>query len=190
MTNDNYVNSAKKQFLYYKMLGEKAIERLSTEQLFMNCGDNNNSIAVIVRHLSGNMLSRWTDFLTTDGEKLTRNRDNEFENDVVNREDLLIIWHKGWNCFFATLDLILSEHLNEIVYIRNEGHTVIEAINRQLAHYPYHIGQIIFIAKMLNTSEWVSLSIPKNKSQSYNNEKFNKDKKPRNFFDDDFKIIS
>jgi hypothetical protein len=164
---NSYLESVKKQFLYYKMLGEKAMEQLDPEQLFVSVNEDTNSIAVIVKHLSGNMLSRWTDFLTTDGEKEWRNRDTEFENEIQTKEAVLEIWNKGWNCFLGALDSLQPEQLTEIIYIRNEGHTVIEAINRQLAHYPYHVGQIVFYAKQLKNSEWNSLSIPKNKSNSW-----------------------
>ncbi len=185
MINDSYLESVKKQFLYYKTLGEKAINQLEPEQLFISINDDTNSIATIVQHLSGNMLSRWTDFLTTDGEKEWRNRDSEFEETITSKEELLQVWNKGWNCFFSTLNSLQPEQLTTIIYIRNEGHTVVEAINRQLAHYPYHIGQIVFYAKMLKKNEWTSLSIPKNKSDTYNSDKFSKQKSIKNFTDDE-----
>jgi len=197
----DYLESIKKQFLYYKTIGEKAMEQLEPEQLFISVNDDTNSIANIVKHLSGNMLSRWTDFLTTDGEKEWRNRDSEFDshydgtrelarqNAVNDKEELLKIWNKGWDCFFEALNSLKSEQLESTIYIRNEGHTVIEAINRQLAHYPYHIGQIVFYAKMLNKTEWDSLSIPKNKSNSYNADKFSKEKSIKNFTDDELKKL-
>ena len=187
--NDPYLNSVKKQFLYYKMLGEKAMSQLQPEQLFVVVNEDTNSIATIVKHLSGNMLSRWTDFLTTDGEKEWRNRDGEFENDLQTKEAVMTLWDKGWNCFFDALDSIQPEQLSTIIYIRNEGHTVVEAINRQLAHYPYHIGQIVFYVKQLKTSEWESLSIPKNKSNSYNATKFAQEKGIRNFTDEELKKL-
>jgi hypothetical protein len=185
----SYLESVKKQFLYYKMLGEKAMEQLEPEQLFVAINEDSNSIAVIVKHLSGNMLSRWTDFLTTDGEKETRNRDAEFENDLHTKEEVLTSWNTGWDCFFAALESLQPEQLSEIIYIRNEGHTVIEAINRQLAHYPYHIGQIVFYAKQLKKSEWESLSIPKNKSNSYNADKFAQEKTIKNFTEEEFRRL-
>lgn len=181
--SNSYLESVKKQFLYYKTLGEKAIDQLEPEQLFVSINEDTNSIATIVKHLSGNMLSRWTDFLTSDGEKEWRNRDAEFEETIKTKDELLANWNKGWDCFLDALNELEAEHLSQIIYIRNEGHTVIEAINRQLAHYPYHIGQIVFYAKMLKNSEWTSLSIPKNKSNSYNSEKFSKEKSIRNFTD-------
>ena len=187
--NDPYLESVKKQFLYYKMLGEKAMSQLQPEQLFVVVNEDTNSIATIVKHLSGNMLSRWTDFLTTDGEKEWRNRDGEFENDLQTKEAVMTLWDKGWNCFFDALDSIQPEQLSTIIYIRNEGHTVVEAINRQLAHYPYHIGQIVFYVKQLKTSEWESLSIPKNKSNSYNATKFAQEKSIRNFTETELKKL-
>jgi hypothetical protein len=183
--NNSYLESIKKQFLYYKTLGEKAMDQLEPEQLFVAVNDYTNSIATIVKHLSGNMLSRWTDFLTSDGEKEWRNRDSEFEETISTKEELLITWNKGWDCFFNAIDSLTPDQLTTIIYIRNEGHTVIEAINRQLAHYPYHIGQMVFYAKMLKQSEWTSLSIPKNKSNSYNADKFAKEKSIKNFTDDE-----
>ena len=185
MINNNYIESVKKQFLYYKTIGGKAIEQLEPEQLFISVNEDTNSIAMIIQHVSGNMLSRWTDFLTSDGEKDWRNRDNEFEETITNKEELMNLWNKGWDCFFGALNSLQPEQLETIIYIRNEGHTVIEAINRQLAHYPYHIGQIVFYAKMLKESEWTSLSISKNKSNSYNADKFSKEKSIKNFTDDE-----
>jgi hypothetical protein len=183
--NESYLESVKKQFLYYKTLGEKAIGQLEPEQLFITLNEDTNSIATIIKHISGNMLSRWTDFLTSDGEKEWRNRDAEFENDLLSKEEVLETWNKGWNVFFDALNNLKQEQLLDIIYIRNEGHTVIEAINRQLAHYPYHIGQIVFYAKQLKNSSWDSLSIPKNKSGNYNAEKFAKEKEIKNFTDDE-----
>ncbi|KIA86350.1 DUF1572 family protein [Flavobacterium sp. AED] len=185
-----YLESAKKQFLYYKTLGEKAMEQLEPEQLFVGVNEDTNSIATIVKHLSGNMLSRWTEFLTSDGEKEWRHRDGEFENDLESKEAVLNAWNKGWNCLFDALNGLQPEQLSQIIYIRNEGHTVVEAINRQLAHYPYHVGQIVFYAKQLKNSDWESLSIPKNKSDSYNATKFAQEKSIKNFTDDELKRLS
>ena len=182
-----YLESAKKQFLYYKTVGEKAMEQLEPEQLFISINEDTNSIATIIKHLSGNMISRWTEFMTTDGEKEWRNRDTEFDPLSKDKEAVFDTWNKGWSCLFDALNELSNEQLSEIIYIRNEGHTVIEAINRQLAHYPYHVGQIVFYAKMLKKSEWVSLSIPKNKSINYNTAKFSKDKSITNFVDEELK---
>lgn len=186
---ESYLESIKKQFLYYKMLGEKSIDQLEPQQLFVSLNEDTNSIATIIKHISGNMLSRWTDFLTSDGEKEWRNRDAEFENDLQSKEEVLEIWNKGWDCFLGALNGLNPEQLSDIIYIRNEGHTVIEAINRQLAHYPYHVGQIVFYAKQLKSGDWDSLSIPKNKSGNYNAEKFAKEKEIKNFTDDELKRL-
>ncbi len=175
---NNYLSSVKKQFLYYKSIGEKAIEQVPDEKIDWHpstsaqdyFNEESNSIATIVKHLSGNMLSRWTDFLTTDGEKEWRNRDSEFENDIKTKQAVLEVWNKGWACFFHALDELRPGDIERIVYIRSESHTVLEAINRQLAHYPYHVGQIVFLSKMLST-QWKSLSIPKNQSKAFNDSK-------------------
>lgn len=186
-TNNTYLESSKRLFLYYKTIGEKAMDQLTPEQLFVSVNEDTNSIAIIVKHLSGNMISRWTDFLTTDGEKEWRNRDGEFENTITSKEELMSVWNKGWDCLFNTINALKPEQLSQIIYIRNEGHTVMDAINRQLAHYPYHVGQIVFYAKMLKQTEWNSLSIPKNKSNDYNAEKFSKEKTTKHFTDDELK---
>lgn len=180
----DFLDSVKKQFEYYKLLGDKTFSQLTTEQLYWKYNEESNSIAIIVKHLSGNMLSRWTDFLTTDGEKDWRNRESEFENDNGNKEELLKIWNDGWNCLFQALHSISDDDLDKIIYIRNQGHTVMEAINRQLAHYPYHVGQIVFIGKMVKDQEWQSLSIPKGKSNHYNSEKFAAPKAKSHFTDE------
>lgn len=178
-----YLNSALKLFAYYKKLGDDAMAQIDDEKLFFQVSEDANSIAIIVQHLAGNMLSRWKDFLTTDGEKEWRNRDAEFETNITNKQDLLAYWNSGWQCLFTALEPLTSSDLDKIIYIRNEGHTVLEAINRQLAHYPYHVGQLVFLAKILAADKWESLSIPKNKSQEYNQEKFSKEK-DNSFFTD------
>ncbi|MDI9310734.1 MAG: DUF1572 family protein [Limnohabitans sp.] len=184
-----YLESVKKQMLYYKTIADKAIAQLEAEQLFITSNEDTNSIAVIIKHIAGNMLSRWTDFLTSDGEKEWRNRDAEFETEIVSKENLLELWEKGWNCFFNAIHNLHSEDLSQIIYIRNEGQTAMDAINRQLAHYPYHIGQIVFYAKMLKNGAWDSLSIPKNKSNDYNADKFSKEKSLKHFTDDELKKL-
>ncbi|MCF2489230.1 DUF1572 family protein [Dyadobacter sp. CY347] len=180
----SYLGSAIKQFEYYKMLGEKAIAQLPDEDLFWQYNAESNSIAVIVNHISGNMLSRFTDFLTTDGEKPWRNRDAEFEDRFATREEIMAHWDNGWERLLTTLRDLRDDQLETVIYIRNDGHTVMEAINRQLAHYPYHIGQIVYIAKMAANEHWESLSIPRNKSGDYNTRKFNQAKSRRHFTDD------
>lgn len=181
---NSYLESVKKQFLYYKTLGEKAMDQLQEEQLFFQYNGESNSIAILVNHIAGNMLSRFTDFLTSDGEKPWRNRDAEFTNPFKNKAELMQHWNKGWNCLMDALDQLTEEHLEKIVYIRNDGHTVTEAINRQLAHYPYHIGQMVFIAKMLQNEHWKTLSIARNKSADYNDRKFSQGKDRRHFTED------
>lgn len=182
--NSNYLESVIKQFEYYKMLGDKTFAQVSDEKLFYQFNEDSNSISTIVKHLWGNMLSRWTDFLNSDGEKEWRNRDSEFENDIQTRDEMLEKWGQGWNCLFNALNSLKQEDLNQIIYIRNQGHTVLEAINRQLAHYPYHIGQIVFIGKMLAENNWQSLSIPKGNSTQYNSEKFSNPKEKSHFTDE------
>lgn len=183
MAND-FLNSAIKQFEYYKLLGEKTFDQLTDEQLFFQLNEESNSVATLVKHLWGNMLSRWTDFLTTDGEKEWRQRDTEFENDITTRSELLKKWNEGWNCLFQALNPLTENDLSKVIFIRNQGHTVTEAINRQLAHYPYHIGQIVFIGKILCNENWTSLSIPRGNSSNYNAEKFSKEKQKQHFTDE------
>lgn len=178
---DNFLATCIKQFQYYKSLGDKTLAQLSTEQLFWQPNDSSNSIALIVKHLGGNMLSRWTDFLTTDGEKQNRNRDQEFENSWVDRDELITYWNAGWSCLFQAIESLEEEDLAKIIYIRNQGHTVMEAILRQLAHYPYHIGQMLYIGKLCLDDKWTSLSIPKGNSASYNKEKFSHEKQQQHF---------
>jgi hypothetical protein len=182
--NQDYLESIKKQFLYYKLLGEKTFEQLSEEKLFFKYNDDSNSIAIIVKHLHGNMMSRWTNFLSSDGEKEWRNRDREFEQKTETKESVLALWNEGWNCLFNTLNVLTEEDFLKTIYIRNQGHSVMEAINRQLAHYPYHVGQIVFIGKMFSDNKWNSLSIPKNGSKEYNTEKFSKEKHRMHFTDE------
>lgn len=180
----SYLDSVRKQFEYYKSIGDKTFEQLSFEELKIQFTQNSNSISIIVKHLVGNMLSRWTNFLTEDGEKEWRQRDKEFIDNYSNKEDLFNSWNKGWSCLFNTLDAINNNDLNHIVYIRNQGHTVTEALNRQMMHYAYHIGQIVYIGKLVKGKDWKSLSIPKGESKTYNQEKFAKDKGQRHFTED------
>lgn len=184
MTELRFLKSMDRQFRYYKSLGEKAMAQLEEQQLFIQPNADTNSIAMVVKHMHGNMLSRWTDFLTTDGEKPWRQRDAEFENDLQTREAVMQKWEEGWDCLFNALGSITDNDLGMIIYIRNEGHTVLEAINRQLAHYSYHVGQIVYAAKLYKKGEWDSLSIPRNKSADYNQKKFSEDKGTRHFTDE------
>lgn len=184
MADIGFLKSMDRQFRYYKSLGEKAMTQLEEQQLFIQPNADTNSIAMVVKHMWGNMLSRWTDFLTTDGEKPWRQRDAEFENDLPTREAVMQKWNEGWDCLFNALGSITDNDLGMIIYIRNEGHTVLEAINRQLAHYSYHVGQIVYAAKLYKKGEWNSLSIPRNKSADYNQKKFSEDKGNRHFTDE------
>jgi len=165
----DYLDICRKVFRQYKELGEKAIAQLDEEQLNWAPSKESNSIALIVKHLYGNMLSRWTDFLTTDGEKEWRDRDGEFETDKpLTQAELNKIWNDGWTLFLHTLDSLTDADLDKIVKIRGEDHTVIEALQRQTAHYSSHIGQIIYLAKACKDKDWNSLSIPRGKSKEYN----------------------
>lgn len=181
--SNNYLESVIKQFEYYKLLGEQTFAQMADEQLFWQYNEDSNSIATIVKHLAGNMKSRWTDFLTTDGEKEWRNRDGEFENDIASRAEMMALWNEGWRVFLDTLKSLGEDDLEKVIYIRNQGHSVMEAINRQLAHYPYHVGQIVYIGKLAAT-EWRSLSIPRGNSSQYNAEKFATEKGRRHFTDE------
>lgn len=176
-----YIDNAKTLFKMYKQLGEKSMAQVNDEQLNWQANEDTNSIATIVKHLWGNMLSRWTNFRTTDGEKPWRQRDAEFEDATLSREQILKMWEEGWACLFHALDSVADDDLEQIIYIRNDGHTILEAINRQIAHYAYHVGQIVYVSKLRSFSSWESLSIPRNKSAEYNSGKFANDKEIRNF---------
>ena len=167
-----YLVTVTRRVKYYKDLGEKTFEQLDEKDLHFRANEESNSIAIIVQHMTGNMLSRWTNFLTEDGEKEWRQRDDEFAIHNYNKQQLLEIWEKGWSCFLAALESLNEDDLLKPIYIRQEKLSAIDAINRQLAHYPYHIGQVVYIAKMAKDNNWESLSIPKNKSRDYNSEKF------------------
>ncbi|WP_025741396.1 DUF1572 family protein [Aquimarina pacifica] len=182
-----YIEGIKKQFLYYQVLGEKTIAQVPEEKLFWQFNDQSNSIAIIVHHLWGNMLSRWTDFLTSDGEKEWRQRDAEFENTLTTKDEILTEWNEGWTCLFKALESIDETNFDQPVYIRNIEHSITEAVNRQLAHYAYHIGQIVYLGKMMASSKWQSLSIPKGKSSEYNQESFAKPKHKAHYTDKQIK---
>jgi hypothetical protein len=155
-------------FRYYKTLAERAMAQVPDEALYATLDPESNSIAIIVKHLAGNMRSRWTDFLTTDGEKPDRNRDSEFEAPPATRAELMALWEAGWNCLFGALDSVTDADLARKVTIRTEPHSVLQTINRQLAHYPYHIGQIVYLARHFAGGRWTSLSIPRGKSAGFN----------------------
>lgn len=163
-----FLKTVSKEFTNYKKLAEATFAQLSDEQLFYIPQVDSNSIAAIVKHLSGNMQSRWTDFLQSDGEKDWRNRDLEFEIDFQTRAEMMHFWTIGWKSLFDALASIHPDQLMHIIYIRQEAHTVMEAILRQLAHYPSHIGQIVFQGKLLKGSQWKALSIPKGQSAAFN----------------------
>ncbi|PHI18303.1 hypothetical protein CEQ90_18495 [Lewinellaceae bacterium SD302] len=181
----NYLESCQKQFRYYQLLGDRTFAQLSDEQLTWAPGPNSNSIAVIVKHLRGNMLSRWTDLLHSDGEKEWRQRDQEFEADLSDRAAILSAWSEGWTCLFTALAGLDAKDADKLVYIRNQGHTIPEAVNRQLAHYAYHVGQIVYLGRLQTGNAWKSLSIPKGDSATYNAEKFSREKE-RGHFTDEF----
>ena len=181
---NSYLPSIKKQFEYYKNLGDKTFSQLSEKEMFQQLNDESNSVAIIIKHIVGNMLSRWTNFLTEDGEKSWRNRDGEFKKTYKTKEEILLDWEKGWECLFNAINPLEEKDLENIIFIRNQGHSIIEAINRQLCHYSYHIGQIVFIGTLVKGEKWESLSIPKNASKAYNEKKFKKEKLRKHFTED------
>ncbi len=165
----NYFEDALSALRAYKKLAEKAIAQLKDEEFFVTLDEESNSVAIIMKHMAGNMFSRWTDFLTTDGEKPDRNRDMEFVIDAqTTKDDLIAYWERGWARVFETLESLRPEDFEKTVTIRSEEHTIVEAINRQLMHYAYHVGQIVFLAKHFRSAQWESLSIPRNRSAEFN----------------------
>lgn len=165
---EEYLRATIKRVKYYKDLGERTFMQLEEKDFHWQPGSESNSIAVIMQHVAGNMLSRWTNFLTDDGEKEWRNRDDEFDIHNYSRAELTDLWNKGWGCFLNALESLTPNDLLRTIYIRKESMTAVDAINRQLAHYPYHIGQIVYIGKMIRNEQWKSLSIPRGHSQQYN----------------------
>jgi hypothetical protein len=155
-------------FHYYKKLGEGAIAQVTDEQLFVTLDPEMNSVALIVKHMAGNLRSRWTDFLTSDGEKPDRNRDSEFDEPPATRAALMEMWESGWACLFTALGPLSETDAGRAVKIRGEAHSVMQAINRQLCHYAYHVGQIVFLAKHLQSTQWKSLSVPRGGSGQFN----------------------
>jgi hypothetical protein len=164
----SYVEDSIALFRYYKQLAERAMVQVSDEQLFLALDSEANSIAIIVKHMAGNMCSRWSDFLTTDGEKPSRNRDCEFVDPPATRAALLNEWEKGWTILFAALEPLSDADLGRTIFIRGEAHSVMQAINRQVAHYPHHVGQIVLLAKHYAGDRWQSLSVPRNRSAEFN----------------------
>ena len=164
----SYIEDALAIFRQYKVLGERAMQQVSDQQLFEQLDEESNSIAIIVKHMTGNMRSRWTDFLTTDGEKPSRNRDSEFVDPPATREALMREWEEGWGCVFGAIKPLTDADMARTVTIRGEAHSVMQAINRQLSHYPMHVGQIVLLAKHYAGERWQTLSVAKNKSAEFN----------------------
>ena len=164
----SYLEDSLALFAYYKKLAERAMEQVTDEQLFANLDDEANSIAIVVKHVAGNMRSRWTDFLTTDGEKAGRDRDSEFVDPPATREALLETWEDAWARVFQALEPLSDADLGRTVTIRGEAHSVMQAINRQASHYAYHVGQIVLLAKHFACERWQSLSVPRNRSAEFN----------------------
>jgi hypothetical protein len=164
----SYLTDSLAVFRHYKGLAERAMAQLSDEQIFAVPDPESNSVAIIVKHMAGNMLSRWTDFLSSDGEKPGRDRDTEFENPPATRDAVMAMWHAGWRCLFAALEPLTAADLDRTVTIRGEPHSVMQAINRQVAHYSYHCGQIVFLAKHLSHEHWKALTVPRGKSAEFN----------------------
>ncbi len=169
---EHYIQNIKSEFGRYKSLGDKTFTQLNDQQILWTPNDDSNSIAIVVKHMVGNMLSRWTDFLTEDGEKSWRHRDREFEDPYTSKYEMVQAWENGWQCVFAALDQIDGQNFNTKVSIRGEEHSIIEALNRQLGHYAYHTGQIVMTAKGLLGVSWQSLSIPKGGSEDFNRTMF------------------
>lgn len=163
---ENYLENIKKQYQHYKSLGEKAIEQIDEEHLFWQYNEESNSVAIIVQHLWGNMQSRFTNFLTEDGEKEWRKRDEEFEKELTTKDELFLKWNEGWSRVFETVDSLKTEDLDKTISLYQKPILVYEALIKFLTHYSYHIGQIVFIAKMVTNDRWVSLSIPRKKNQA------------------------
>jgi hypothetical protein len=164
----SYLEDSIALFTYYKKLAERAMDQVADECLFTCIDEEANSIALVVKHMAGNMLSRWTDFLTSDGEKPGRNRDSEFEQPPASRAELLALWESGWASLFSALRPLTDADLSRTITIRGEAHSVVQAINRQLAHYPYHVGQIVLLAKHFACENWKSLSVPRRGSAEFN----------------------
>jgi Protein of unknown function (DUF1572) len=166
----SYLEDSISLFRYYKKLADRAMEQCPDEGLFATLDGESNSIAIIVKHMSGNMGSRWTDFLTSDGEKPDRNRDSEFDEPPATREELMAMWERGWGCLFGALEPLTEADMTRTVTIRTEPHSVMQAINRQIAHYSYHVGQITFLAKhhAAKSGKWIALTVPRKKSAEFN----------------------
>ena len=167
MANE-FINASIRRMKYYKELGEKTFEQLNDADFHFQPSSESNSIAVMIQHIVGNMLSRFTNFLTEDGEKDWRNRDDEFEVHNYSKQQLIDLWNKGWKCFLDVLESLKEDDLIKTITIRKEQLSVTDAIIRQLAHYPYHIGQIVYVGRLIKNENWKNLSIPKGNSQAFN----------------------
>jgi len=168
----DYLNTVAFEFQRYKLMGDRTFTQISDDDILWKYTETDNSIANIVKHLWGNMLSRWTNFFSEDGEKEWRERDMEFEKPFSTKKEMITAWEEGWQCLFDALESIDSSNFNKTIFIRGEAHTVVQATNRQLAHYASHVGQIVFLGKMIKCTEWISLSIPKGESKAFNKKMF------------------
>ncbi len=168
----NFIESAIFEFNRYKTMGDRTFEQLSEEDIHWKLNESDNSIALIVKHMCGNMLSRWTNFLTEDGEKPWRNREDDFENPSTTKTEMLAAWESGWQCLFDALKSVSAENFDTVIKIRNEDHSIVEAVHRQLAHYSGHVGQIVLLGKIIKAEKWASLSIPKGHSEDFNKNMF------------------
>jgi hypothetical protein len=184
MNAESFLNSVRGIFEYYKSLGQKTMDQVTDDELFQEVVDGINSLAILVHHLSGNMKSRWTDFLTSDGEKSWRLRDAEFEDVLQTRKEVMKAWEEGWRCLFGALDSVNEDNFSQKVYIRNQAHSIPDAIHRQLGHYAYHVGQMVYLGKIFKGDEWESLSIPKGGSKAFNEKKLAQGKHGGHFTDD------
>jgi Protein of unknown function (DUF1572) len=174
----HYLDEARRHFRGHKRLGEGALAQLTDDQLFVTLDPESNSVAIVIKHLAGNMRSRFTDFLTTDGEKPDRHRDQEFAlTAATTRAEVMQWWEQGWACVFTALESLTPDDVMRTIYIRHEPHTVLQALNRQVAHYAYHVGQIVFLAKHFRSAEWKTLSVPRGKSEEFNR-KMDENRKP------------
>ncbi len=183
---ENYRKDALKSFRSYKQLAERALEQIDDEEFFRQVDAESNSIAIIVKHIAGNLHSRWRDFLSTDGEKPERDRDAEFRIAGDTRESLMVYWETGWQTLFDNIEPLNEKDFEKTITVRGEKHTIVEAINRQLAHYAYHVGQIVFLAKHFRSAEWQTLSVAKNRSAEFNRfltEKQQRGEEPSDRFD-------
>jgi len=181
---NHYKQNAIKQFQFYQLLAERTFSQIDEKTFFWQYNPESNSIAITAKHMAGNMISRWTDFLTTDGEKKWRNREGEFEVGSESRDDIMKLWQKGWQTLYNAIEEIDEGNFSQEVLIRNIPHSITEAVNRQIAHLAYHTGQIAYIGRMAKGSSWKSLSIPKGKSEEFNKKSFAQENRKEHFTDE------